>query len=62
LIAAPSESQSRELIRVAAGMVEVSPVLRSLATIRAEEILFDLPSGAKTALRALPPTPAACEE
>ena len=57
LIATLSESQSRELIRVAAGMVEARPVLRSLATIRADEILFDLPSGAKTALRALPANP-----
>jgi hypothetical protein len=57
LIAAPSESQSRELIRVAAGMVEASPVLRSLATVTADEVHFRLPSGARTALRALPANP-----
>lgn len=57
LIAAPSESQSRELIRVAAGMVDASPVLRSLATVHADEIRFRLPSGAQTAIRALPANP-----
>jgi hypothetical protein len=57
LLAAPSESQSRELIRVASAMIEASPVLRSLATIRADEITFALPSGARTALRALPANP-----
>jgi hypothetical protein len=57
LIAAPSESQSRELIRVAAGMIEASPVLRDLATVTADEITFRLPSGARSALRALPANP-----
>ena len=57
LIAAPTESQSRELIRVAAGMIEESPVLEALATVTADEITFRLPSGARTALRALPANP-----
>lgn len=57
LIAAPSEAQSRELIRVAAGMIEASDVLRQLARISADRIDFQLPSGAHTAIRALPANP-----
>lgn len=57
LIACPSEDQSRELIRVAAGMVDGSPVLRGLATVKADRIDFALPSGAKSAIQALPANP-----
>jgi hypothetical protein len=57
LIASPTEDQSRELIRVAAGMIEASPVLAPLAVVRADRIDFTLPSGAKTAIKALPANP-----
>ncbi len=57
LLASPTESQSRELIRLAASMIEASEALRSLAVVKADEIVFSLPSGAATALRALPANP-----
>ena len=57
LLAAPTESQARELIQVAAGMIDASPVLRGLASVKADRIDFALSSGAKTAIRALPANP-----
>jgi hypothetical protein len=58
LICAPREDQARELIQVAAGMIDASPVLRALApVVRADRIDFTLPSGARTAIRALPANP-----
>jgi hypothetical protein len=57
LVAAPGEAQSREFIRVAAGMVEASPVLAPLATVRSDEIEFILASGRRTVIRALPANP-----
>jgi Terminase large subunit, T4likevirus-type, N-terminal len=58
LVASPSEEQSRELIRIAAGMIEASPVLRALAEPSRNAITFRLSSGARTALLALPANPA----
>jgi hypothetical protein len=57
LICAPREDQSREVIQVAAGMVFESPALRDFATVKADRIDFVLPSGARTAIRALPANP-----
>jgi phage terminase large subunit-like protein len=57
LVAAPGESQSREFVRVAAGMIDGSPLLRSLATLRSDSVEFNLPSGRQTVIRALPANP-----
>jgi hypothetical protein len=54
LVASPSEDQSREFVRVAAAFVEASPILRPLASIRSDRIDFALPTGAKTAILAMP--------
>ncbi len=54
LIASPSEDQSREFVRIAAAFVEASPILRSLASVKSDRIDFALPSGAKTAILAMP--------
>jgi hypothetical protein len=54
LVASPSEGQSREFVRIAAAIVEASPVLSPLATVWADRIDFALDSGARTAIRALP--------
>jgi Terminase large subunit, T4likevirus-type, N-terminal len=57
LIASASDDQARELLRIAAGMVEASPVLRELAEVRASTITFRLPSGAVTELRSVATNP-----
>jgi phage terminase large subunit-like protein len=57
LLASPSEAQSRESVRVMTAMLEASPALRDLATVTADRIDFTLPSGARTAIRALPANP-----
>ena len=57
LVASASDDQARELLRIAAGMVEASPVLRELAEVRASTITFKLPSGATTELRSLATNP-----
>ena len=54
LVASPSEDQSREFVRIAAAFVEASPVLRGCAKVRADRIDFALPSGARTAILAMP--------
>lgn len=54
LAVAPAESQSQEFIRLCEALCDASPVLRKLASVRADRIDFTLPSGAKTAIRALP--------
>jgi hypothetical protein len=54
LVACPAEHQARENITVAAAMIEASDVLRGLAKVSADRIDFDLPDGAKAAIRALP--------
>jgi Terminase large subunit, T4likevirus-type, N-terminal len=57
LVASASDDQARELLRIAAGMVEASPVLRELAEVRSSVISFKLPSGAQTELRSLATNP-----
>ena len=57
LVASASDDQARELLRIAAGMVQASPVLSELATIQASTITFKLPSGATTELRSLATNP-----
>jgi hypothetical protein len=54
LCASPSEEQSREFVSLCAGLIEASPLLGPLASIKADRIDFHLPSGAHTAIRALP--------
>jgi hypothetical protein len=54
LVAGPGESQAREFVRVAAALLEPSPILRELATVQASEIRFKLTSGAETCVQALP--------
>jgi len=53
LSASPSEDQSREFVGLCAGIVEASPLLASMAEIKADRIDFRLPSGAHTAIQAL---------
>jgi hypothetical protein len=53
LVAAPSEAQAREFVGLCAALVDASPALRSLADAKADQISFSLPSGAKTAIRAM---------
>jgi hypothetical protein len=57
LLVSASDDQARELLRIAAAMVEASPVLRELATIQTGVIRFTLPSGAVTELRSLANNP-----
>lgn len=52
LVAAPSEDQAREFVRLAAALVEASPALRELSVVKADRIDFVLKSGARTAIRA----------
>jgi hypothetical protein len=54
LVAAPGESQSKEFVRVCAAIIESSPVVAPMATVQSDRIDFRLPSGARTAIRALP--------
>jgi hypothetical protein len=58
LLVSASDDQARELVRIAAGMIEASPVLRELATIAERVITFRLPSGAVTELRSVANNPA----
>lgn len=53
LVAAPSESQAREFVTLAAALVDASPALRKLADVKADRIDFTLTSGARTAIRAM---------
>ena len=54
LVAAPAEDQAREFVQLGSALIDGSPVLRSLATVKADRIDFRLPSGARTAIRAMP--------
>ena len=54
LAAAPSEDQSREFVRLCAALIDASPLLAPLATVKADEIRFELASGARTCIRAMP--------
>jgi hypothetical protein len=54
LVAAPAEDQAREFIRLCEHIIDSSPVLRSLASVKADRIDFAFPSGARTAIRAMP--------
>lgn len=54
LVGCPSEDQSRELVAVAAAMIDASDVLRPLAKVSVDRIDFALPNGARSAIRALP--------
>ncbi len=53
LVAAPGEDQAREFVSLAAALVDASPLLSSMATIRSDRIDFALPSGARSAIRAM---------
>jgi phage terminase large subunit-like protein len=53
LVGAPGEAQAREFIRIAAAMVEASPLIGPMARVMGDRIDFTLPSGASTAIRAL---------
>ena len=54
LAAAPSEEQAREFVKLAAALIDSSPALAKLVTVKADRIDFLLPGGARTAIRALP--------
>lgn len=54
LAAAPSEDQAREFVRLAAALIEASPALAGMATIKADRIDLALPSGARSAIKAMP--------
>jgi len=54
LAAAPGQDQAVEFVRLCAALIEASPVLRPLATVKSDRIDFVLSSGAKTAIRAMP--------
>jgi hypothetical protein len=54
LVACPAEDQAREFIRLCAALVDASPALRSLAIVKADRIDFSLPSGGRSAIRAMP--------
>jgi hypothetical protein len=54
LCAAPGQSQAEEFIRLCEALIDASPVLRGLATVKSDRIDFRLPSGAKTCIRAMP--------
>jgi hypothetical protein len=54
LVACPGSEQAREFLRLTAGMVEASPVLRPMAIVQADRIDFTLANGAHTCIRALP--------
>jgi phage terminase large subunit-like protein len=53
LCAAPSEDQAREFVALCAALIEASPLLGPMAQVKADRIDFHLPSGARTAIRAL---------
>jgi hypothetical protein len=54
LVACPAEHQARENIAVGAAMIDASEVLAGLAKVSADRIDFELPHGARAAIRALP--------
>jgi hypothetical protein len=54
LAAAPSEDQAREFVRLCAALIEASPVLAAMATVKADRIDLALPSGARAAIKAMP--------
>ncbi len=54
LVIAPGIDQGKEFIEVAAGLVEDSPVLCSMAEVAATQITFTLPDGRRSRIRAVP--------
>jgi Terminase large subunit, T4likevirus-type, N-terminal len=54
LAAAPGEAQAREFVGLCAALVEASDFLRGMAQVKTDRIDFTLPSGARTAIRAMP--------
>lgn len=54
LVAAPGQTQASEFVRLCEVLVDASPTLHRLATITRDRIDFLLPSGARTAILALP--------
>jgi hypothetical protein len=54
LAAAPAEVQAREFVTLCAAMIDASPALARLATVKTDRIDFVLASGARTAIRAMP--------
>jgi hypothetical protein len=54
LACAPSEDQAREFVRLCDALIDGSPMLRRMATVKADEIRFTLLSGAKTCIKAMP--------
>jgi hypothetical protein len=54
LVAAPSEDQAREFVRLCDALIDCSPLLRRMAAVKADEIRFALPSGAKSCIKAMP--------
>jgi phage terminase large subunit-like protein len=53
LVAAPGEDQAREFVRLCDALIDASPLLRRMATVKADEIRFRKPNGAKIAIRAM---------
>ena len=54
LAAAPSEVQAREFVMLCAALIDASPALARLASVKADRIDFRLAGGARTAIRAMP--------
>lgn len=54
LVAAPGLAQAQEFIRLCSALVDASPSLARMASVKGDRIDFALPGGARSCIRALP--------